>query len=1133
MQARTFLFRITVVAAILNMSCVVCARADQPANMTLAPSTFQLPSHASAVAGHLEDEVAVRGRTLKDKPYVIEMGSLAVKPNTTYRTAYTVTAKSLNHSANFYLMVREHEAPRTKPFPNYTKTSVRHRELSANMVDRPVTRRLQISTGEQTHALSIALVISELDGELRIGPLTLTDIEQQLWEEYRTTMVEVKAKAAARKPLVPRTLVFSRSQMKYGLERNYEHVWTDRPLFVNRAFRTQREHVTPFPSYARILREVVQYDIDGLAFFPETKGRMGMYELTDRAAIEGVGLLTEFIPTPDIQPKMAALEAALKCKSAARINGKILITSYVAGALTPEQWDEILTALRKKHGDVFVFLPALVDTVKLRQKFAAGKPISRKEIEERQVYLRRYLDVCDGIYFNYAAAFKMKDRTFDEAFYRELFIPVFKSVLGEPKYRNKYFGLSAYHSHSNPDLSIGLLEDGTRTLRHSFEAAMEAKPDVIICPEWDEVNENTCFRPTTCNSTTTQRILRYYMSKIKYKVPTPLSDDDVSVPNLILSTRKMVTIGEKLVIELLNVPDDESNHSYVVQLRLLDESGRELRSVFPVEFDADVLREQRYEIPIEGKFALAKTIVPVLQIGGYKGKDFLFEQGLPHTQVRATWNWDYKFVKQPLRELLPVKEAKLVWSEQNAGINGSLGLAGQVETDEELALVEVVADGDVVHAVSPTDEILRATSDLEVIRIEYRSTRSKDHIIGTFKLNGAEMRWLSNRAILHQAESVHQMGGRTLTYRGPVSPHLRWTCLLIPREQLSGARIDVQFADVRINAMADEVLDKQMIAATGKDGLHVAVYPYRRTLDIPEHLNSKSASFDVPVWPWQSTEQYHLRLTSKTGKTYRTRPLMLPTETQDVGTTLRAYSDRGHEPVDVKISSSGIPDIAYAFDPSRGAVLLTDAGKQFWASLGGFPDTTSGRGGRHSASMFQGDRNGYPANAAQTAPQWVEDESSPALQFDGIGTFIHLPREALPRRSSFTLEFEIKPEADKDANLLLVRAHRPASLSVAIRDGMLHATYFNDQAKLQTIATNLPIPVGQWSTVRVSYDLESMKLWVNDQMTQGVVAGPGYDFGPIVFGGFGETSRQFDPQTGNPGWFKGLLRSLRIKHNSK
>jgi hypothetical protein len=1108
--------------------------ADSAPVQTLAPTEYSTPAHAGAAAEIVQDDenayCVVKG-TVSDAPFVLSLGWVDVNPETLYRASYPVQGPGADGRAALYLMVREHSARGVRPFPNYHKTSVRTRALAPTPAGQWTERRLDFATGPETHTLSVALVISSLNGELRIGSLTLSDIRARLTAEYRDTMREVRAAAAARKRIVPRTLVFSRSQMKYGLERNYEHVWTDRPLFVNRAYRDPAHVLISPEGYERILHEVVQYGIDGLAFFPETRNRMTMFEMTDAAAVPGIRLLPEFLPTQNLEAKSALLEAALACESTVRIDGKVLITSYVSQSLTPAQWAEILAQLRRRHGDSFIFLPALTHTVGLRGDFSRGDPIARERIEDAQAFLRQYLDVCDGIYFNYPAAFKNPDRTFDEAFYSDLFIPVFKSVLSEPAYRDKYLGLSAYHSHSNPDLSIGLLEDGTRTLRHSFEAAMAAEPDVIVLPEWDEVNENTCFRPTVCNSTTSQRIIRSYMATLKGQPPTPLPDDDTTVPNLIISMRNIATLGETLVIELLNVPDGSRAGTYSATLALIDEDGRPLRKLDPVTFNIDTLQEKRYELPTED-FPQAQAIIPTLSIEGYHGRNLTVDHGLPHTQIRATWNWDYKFVKQPLRELVSIRTANITWAADVPMPQGALALTGQVDADEDLALVEVIADGDVAYAVNTSDEPLTADVDRETIRIEYRAARTQD-VAGTVELRGAKARWMLNLPHLHQKTLDQREEGGTLHLEGQVSSHVRWSCLSIPRAQLDAASLDIRLADVHLSLPVRDILEKGMVGAAGDTGIHVTAYPYRRQLDMPYHLKAKEAAFTIPFWPWMVTEQVHLRLTAVSGRTYRTRPLLLPGRQKGETVPLRIRSDTFGKPLDVQVQPERIPDIRYDFDPSRGAVLLTDAGHDFWASLGGFPDTTSGRGGRPSASMFTYNAtNGYPANAQRTAPTWVTDNGEPALEFDGKGTFVHLPRESLPRRGAFTLSFDIKPTAVKDAVLFVHRAHRPQGLTLSIRDGALHASYFAEGHVMYQVETQIAVPVGVWSTVRVVRDFENLVVALGAQSEQEAVTLPAFDMGPIVFGGFGETSAQSDPETGNPGWFKGRMKNLHIRHNS-
>src|SRR5690606_19372422 len=124
----------------------------------------------------------------------------------------------------------------------------------------------------------------------------------------------------------------------------------------------------------------------------------------------------------------------------------------------------------------------------------------------------------------------------------------------------------------------------------------------------------------------------------------------------------------------------------------------------------------------------------------------------------------------------------------------------------------------------------------------------------------------------------------------------------------------------------------------------------------------------VQIWPEVATEQYHLRLTSTSGKLFRSRPLLLPNAETAARKTLRIYSETQKRGVDVQVAAARVPEVKYDFDPARGAVLLTDAGRPFWASLGGFTNTTTGRGSPNG--LFRGSRGKYPPKTERSAPQW-------------------------------------------------------------------------------------------------------------------------------------------------------------------
>ncbi|HPO71641.1 MAG TPA: hypothetical protein PLJ31_02675 [Armatimonadota bacterium] len=1055
----------------------------------------------------------------------VDLGWMSVEPNRAYRARCSFRAPGLDAPASARLMIREHEAKGVRPITPYHVTPVARRPVTPGTPEAMFTRELTFTTGPKTRTLSGALVIAELKGEILLTSFELVDAarqeeaaRQQAQAEYEKLMAEIRAKADARVPLLPRPLVFSRSQMKYGLELNYYHAWNDRPLLVNRAYRVPRKYVTPLPGYKRTLQEVAKYDLDGLAFFPETKDRMGMFELHQEAGVPGVGLLPEFVPKPgdnDIATKAEIIERALKSPSTPRIGGKVLITSYAAGSLTPEQWGKTLAALRQRVGDTFLFLPALTHGAELRRYFMAGLPIPRAEIEEVQRQLRAYLDVCDGIYFNYPAAFRNIDRTFDEAFYRDIFIPVFKSVLSEPAYRGKYLGLSAYKSHMSPDRGNSLHEDGTRTLRRSFEAAMAARPDVILLPEWDEFNENTCFRPTVYGGTTTQRIVRYYMSRIKGIDPTPVPGDDTSIPNLILSARKCVTLGEEAFFELLHVPDAPQVKPYTAQLTLLDERGAVVRAFEPVRFDGATLQEHRFHVATE-MIPDVRALVPVLVVRGYQGRDFTFDQGFHPMQIRATWNWDYLAVRQPLRDLPHGAKAELAW-EQPASGTGPLLLRGVVSSPEELALVEVLADDDEVYAVDPGDEFWRNNPERECFLIEYRSVKSVP-LQGSIAVKNASVRWLTRGSILHQPAQEAEIQTDRLKLKDNASEHQRWIYLSVPRQEVNAAEVVFDLDQARFSVPLRQVLVRRMIARAFENGLQFTLFPYRRQIDMPVHLGRKEVSFTARVWPEIPTEQYHLRLTTVSGKVFRSRPLLLPGAGAQPKRPLRVYSQREKRPLEVQVSSDRVPVLDYEFSPERGAVLLTPAGRPFWASLGGFTSTTTGRGALNG--LFTGI---YPAQATRTAPEWVEGEGGSYLRFDGTGTYLELPREALPRRGAFTLELEVRPATDRDQCLLTTRTvGHQNGLGLSIVGGKLHATFRAEDWSTVSCPTELSVPAGAWSTIRVRHDFEKLTIAVNGRDESFPVTMPAYNIGFTLIGEGWKGS-----------WFAGDLRRLRVAHHAE
>ncbi len=1066
----------------------------------------------------------------KDSVATFAFDRIPTRPGAAWRVRVEMNALTPADKTQLLILVREHVKGRVvKP---YHKNYYRSRALPAR--PGPCCKELIFRVGKDADRLSGLLVFSGGPARVEVRRAALIDDaawaagrEREAKALFRAQIARLKRQAAGRKPLTKRTLVFSRAQVKYGLERNYYRAWIDRPLFTDRALRQPKRYVTPFASFRRVVAIGQRYGIDGFAFFPETKGRMGVFDMIARIRPKNFYVLPEFLGTPDIDAKAAALQAALKCPYAARLDGKLLITSYGAEALTPKQWRTILAALRKRCGDCFLFLPSLPQPVRFRPNYDRGLPFSEAEMREVKQQLRAYLDVCDGLYFHYPAAFKdyAHRRKFDDGFYRDLFIPVFKSVLAKPKYRSKLLGLSAYHSHYNADISLGLQEDNTRTLRRSFETALAARPEVIILPEWDEQNENTSFRPTVYNGLSTMRILRYYMRRLKGLPLSPLDGDDPAAPNLIVTYRKVLTVGEPLEIELLNVPDSTCRGAYAAQVKLLDAAGKLVKTFPPATFAGDQLRDVTLTLPTETA-ASCRALIPEIRITGYRGKDLAFRGGLHYIRLRAAFNWDYKCVSHPLRDLLRPRRADFRLTCQN----GEAVVSGEFACDTPLAYAEVLEDDDVVYALDPTNEFMQNTPGVRRFFVEYRCIRYLPGKL-TIRLSRPAVKWFTSGPILHRQPDKTRVGRDAVAISTTFSPHVRWALFVMNEADCRDAAVTFDAGAGAATVRTADILARGPWARTFPNGLCVTISERRKPLDLPPHLNTRRVRFTARVIPDNRASVFHVRMIAKNGRLWRSPPLPLPLRGADrETTTLRAYSDTRGEPVDVTIVKGRIPAFHYEFAPRRGDILYAPEWPRFSGACGGTPDALTLRGGNlgHSATMFGGSfgKRTLPSGPISFAPKWAVVDGRPCLRFDGKGAFVSFPRETIPRRGSFVIEFDIKPEAVPRSRarqyVFLHRLIRPASLSVFLQQGLLRADYYMEDHRWAYNA-GLPIPQGKWSRVRITRDFEKLVVEVNGKRRAAACDAPGFDIGPIAFGGYGKAPA---------GWFRGCLASLRITHNS-
>lgn len=293
-------------------------------------------------------------------------------------------------------------------------------------------------------------------------------------------------------------------------------------------------------------------------------------------------------------------------------------------------------------------------------------------------------------------------------------------------------------------------------------------------------NENTSLRATVYNGYSSMRVMRYYTAKMRGEKNAPLPNDSGSTPDQVISYRKTLVLGEKLKIELLNIPDTSQAGSTPItaRLSLQDEFGKTIYLSPPQSFSGQEMEARTIVLPSEN-FAEQSVLRPRLEIEN-NNRTQTFGDGLHYIDLRATWNWDYKWVKQSLRDLLQPTQTNFTVS--TPGANGERMVSASFAANEPLQHVEVLDNDDVVYSYAAND-LWRENDEQVIIRLSWGAL-STARINGSIALQNATARWL-----LPQHEfQMPIFEGQTLAFKNLRADKRRRRVLLaVPRSQLEKA----------------------------------------------------------------------------------------------------------------------------------------------------------------------------------------------------------------------------------------------------------------------------------------------------------------------------------------------------------
>jgi hypothetical protein len=1000
-------------------------------------------------------------------------------------------------------------------------------------------------------------------------------------------LAQIQQSAATRKPVLSRPHVFIRSQTKYS-GRLYADTynWHDRPLFANRLLWDDTSSDHKIASFAKTFELYKSYGLDGFASFAWPGA--GEYLRTMKPIYDTAAQMKLDPQTFHIMLEVSSDASYLDIDKdtlklitdnpySFRVNGKSVISSYVLDRLTPEQLAEKIAPLRERSENKVLILPQIHF---IHLKDGDGKDVNIQDIYElyrlhngelpasllraMQEYLRSYARVCDGLYIGPLQS--RLDRSADEEFSSQVLAPLFKSVLAEPEFAGKLFALQAKVGYTSYHNSQHLSRAGTKTLRSCFDLAERFRPDLLIGTEWDELNEDTGFEPLVAKPMSSQRIIKYYMSRFKGEAPTPNAGDDLSLPNLIISQRRQILPGVTMSVELLNVPDTAQAQPYTVTLELLDENDKVLYHSQPQKFDSAKLLDHTLNLPSE-PFKDARALRPRLTIT-YRGKQRVLDAGLPFTVVRATTAWDQTWFCTPIRNVLQPQNSDIKFGPQSTPVAGGVAavtLSANLQSPEKLAYAEVVQDSLESFAYDAQNEYLQNNPNRRLLELSwgYVNNPSRIYINFTADLKDAPSAQTFSQPVAPTTPAAIIPNVKAVALPAFTDNPSRWkqnryygaadwwapsrlislttaemekAVLTIEGTRATGPHKDEKFS---WSLPLKELGEYGVISKVFDDGLVFAAQTQYRPTKLPLPLDAQTLHFQHRIIADSPNGVLALRLVSADGKVFWSKPFAVNATPSKETVPVPVYSSSAKKGVVLAMPKDRVPDIQYDFTPRWGNILHTAAGREYYGHAGSYVSIATGFTGGESAAFatpFYLYSNNIFKGADKPAPDWVEYEPGKwALSFDGErGNFLALPNIAIPQRAGFTLSFDIKPRQVKPEQVLFANeAYSFGTINLSVRDGkfaILFTRRTPDRPDLPAYSvkefkTNIPLRAGEWQKVVLTYDENKLTLSANGQSESFPFEGIGLYLQQSVFGGRGDRTK-----AGMIPFYDGLLRSLEIRH---
>ena len=957
---------------------------------------------------------------------------------------------------------------------------------------------------------------------------------------------EIQLLAKSRKRALPRTtLIMETVTHRAGCLWRTDKYWRDRQLYANRKFWYPHNQFSP-SSFIKTFELMKTYGISANNFFLTNSFRDHYYNAAKQCGLDPAELALIPTMTPAgfaIErhiiaglPKHEYIKTAVQSKYTMQFNGKPLFLGYSSERCTPAQLKNFIDLLGKIGGRKVAYISDQAGNgpkVWMGGYWAERRQVPATDLLKSFDHLVAVLRIADGIEYGYYCGDNRKVLDYD--YYDNVLLPLFAASCAHKDFNGKrIFAVKTVQGYTNCNGSQTVSSDGTKTIRKFFELADKHKIDLLCGFEWDELNENTNLEPTVAKPHANQRIIRYCMDKIKGISPSPNPGDNLSRPNLIVSTNRQLSMGQEFEMELLNVPDG-SREKYTVSAELFDNTGKVICRIPAKTFDSTLLKDQTIVIPTE-KFTHSMYIQPRLTVK-YKGKTEVIS-GLPPTVLRGTVNIDHTWFSIPLRNLLKPENAQIKFANGKKIRPGMLEVTADVNLKfkEKLNAVEIINNSQDIFSYDKFDEFGFNNKKRKLYRLSFRyvipmNIKKDRNLVINYKVD-SKGAWCFNTGKLNKPSYPRPVGN---TYKAHEGRNCHNEMISVPVQNaangtltVSGTRLagpakgknfshTFKFADIEKAGVSSIVFD---------DGFMIALETAPKTPMLPLQLDLNEVKFSKTFPAELPDGVLAVRVVSNCGKVWYSTGYT-PTPASGKMISVAMNSDR-RGTVRFKLPASRVPDFSYDFNmPESGFILSSPAGRDYYAHIGSFVSIATG---------FEGIIHGYTIpwtyGSWATVPRWLNlPDGKRALKFDGkTSQALMLPNTFVPQRHSFTVTMDIKPDDVKRYQTLL-DGRGPASYlhgyMVSVKNGLLRIEARHRQPWKRynkpdhKFLTSVPLFAGKRQQIVFSFDGKNLSIAANGKKQSFELPGITYWLTISAFGGRDDHR------------FGGILYGLSTKHFSK